>query len=873
MRRFLTLVCLLCVAIPAGISISGCTRNPAGNYCNGLGYGLKDTDVASIFLTPQTTGISLAFGQTLAVNAPTAKTCKGVTATVGTFTYGTTNNQLVDISPSGNICAGTWNRNSGGGIPNYTICSFPNPLPSTGGLPFGTAYITATAASVTSNPVEVFIHAQVTSLALAGPTASTLTGQLSCLSQGQLAQLDSQACFVSNGTQQVLCAPPSVTSAVPPVWSCPGGLPSGVVAGAVPDCTAVLGALNYSVGNSSVASINVDTNQITAEQPGTTVITASISQGASSAGYFSTCPPATIQVTLANGATSGTITQGVQQDLVTTVYDTNINQATGLGNPITGLTLDYQSTDPIDITSSSTGGITTNFPGVASVYAICQPPTCNPAPINVTGVNGTGLSISSNPVTITTPGTASEYVWFSSPGQSQYYVPVELLSGTVGASVRMPYVPNSMIMDRTGVNLYFGSSRELMEYSTTSNTLARQDTSVPGIVLAVSPTNSQVLINDQARQLFFLYTVASGSSTTFGGMGASAAWTPDGKTLYVYDNSNLNSPTYPPGTAPAGCPGTPSITGHTDTLYVYNVNTGWSTYPLLPSPLAAVQPSCTTPPNVAALPPIQTPAVIIPSVGAYLPGNPTVAHTWCPETVPPSAANPTGIEFYPQGDSVAAQTDVLTATNDVQHGQHILGATLTGTGISLSDIGLTIPSVTLPSGPPTPIACPASANGALLPLTLTHTVTPVAVNGVTAAAVNQVVVAPNSNVAFVTYSPLLPNPPVGAKLPYYVPGSGVPNYLSLTGAGVTAPLAGAFSPDNTLFFVSTAGDNLIHYISIPQNVTAATPPRDSQQIAPSLPACIPVSAGGNDSGCTLPSTNTETVVPTTEIAVKPRSTT
>jgi hypothetical protein len=50
MRRFLTLVCLLCVAIPAGISISGCVRNPAGNYCNGEGYGLKDTDVASIFL-------------------------------------------------------------------------------------------------------------------------------------------------------------------------------------------------------------------------------------------------------------------------------------------------------------------------------------------------------------------------------------------------------------------------------------------------------------------------------------------------------------------------------------------------------------------------------------------------------------------------------------------------------------------------------------------------------------------------------------------------------------------------------------------------------------------------------------------------------
>ena len=54
MRRFLTLVCLLGLAIPAGISISGCVRNPAGKYCNGLGYGLTLTEVANLTLQPQT---------------------------------------------------------------------------------------------------------------------------------------------------------------------------------------------------------------------------------------------------------------------------------------------------------------------------------------------------------------------------------------------------------------------------------------------------------------------------------------------------------------------------------------------------------------------------------------------------------------------------------------------------------------------------------------------------------------------------------------------------------------------------------------------------------------------------------------------------
>jgi len=855
MRRFLTLVCLLCVALPAGVSITGCYRNPQANYCNGLGYGLKDTDVASIFLSPQTAGISLAFGQTQQIPAPTAKTCKGAPASVTSFIYGTTNNQLVDVSPSGNLCAGTWNRNTGGGIANYTICSFPTPLPTTNGLPYGSAYLTASSNSVTSNPVEVYVHPQVTSVALAGPQ--------SCLSQGTLYPnpLDVQACFTGGNNQQLLlCAPPSVTTATNPTLACP--LPSGMSLSSIPDCSASLGTLTYNVGTSSVASINAETNQITAELPGTTVITASVAGGASTAGYFSTCPSASIKVTLANGSTSGTITQGVPQNLTTTILDTQ-------GNEISGLTMDYQSTDPIDISVGATGSVTTNFPGVASVYAICQPTTCNPAPINEIGTYGTGLSITSNPVNITVPGTASDYVWFSSPGNSQYFVPVELLSGTVGSTVRLPFVPNSMLMDRNGTNLYFGSAHELMYFNTTANTLSKQDTGAPGVVLAVSPNNGQLLINDQIRQVFYLYTLASGSSTTFGGMGASAAWTPDSKTLYIFDNASLNTP--------ASCTGTPPISGHTDTLYVYNVNTGWTSYALPPSPLpAASLPTCTTKPNVAPVSPIQTPAITIPGVGAYLSGNPTVAHTWCPETVPPSPAFPQGIEFYPQGDSVGVETDVLTATTD---GQHILGATLESGGVTLSDIGVSIP---VDPTTKTPVTCSVSSAGVMSALILNHTFSgSIPVSGVSASAVNQVVASPQSTVAFITYNPVLGAAGI-AQLPYYVPGSGgatgTLGYLTLNGgSAVTAPLTGAFTPDNALFFVGTAGDNLVHYISVPDVISnlTATPGNqvnpDTQQIAPNLPACIPESAGGVDPGCTY--TGTDTVVPVTAIAVKPRSTT
>jgi sugar lactone lactonase YvrE len=393
-----------------------------------------------------------------------------------------------------------------------------------------------------------------------------------------------------------------------------------------------------------------------------------------------------------------------------------------------------------------------------------------------------------------------------------------------------------MVMDRNGTNLYFGSQHELMYFSVSSNTLSKQDPTVPGVVLAVSPSNAQLLINDQVRQVFYLYSIASSSATTFGGMGNAAAWTPDSKTLYITDSAALGG-------------------SHTDTLYVYNVNTGWTTYPLASSG--------------AGNPGAQNLAITIPSVGAFLSGNPTVAHTWCPSGTVGDTAS---MLFYPQGptpdNSVNAETDVLAATTD---GNHILGASTSGGGITLSDIGVTIPAFNCL--PPSSDNNPLALGDPLSPMVLGTTLNQTQI-AATATAVNQVVASPASTLAFITYNGTAP----GASLPYYVPGSngaaGTVGYVTLGGssaAAITAPLAGAFTPDDALFFVSTAGDNLIHYISIPPKVTPATPPVDTQQIAPNLPACTPVSAGGNDVGCTY--TGSGSIVPATAIVVKPRSTT
>ncbi|MDR3739748.1 MAG: hypothetical protein P4L40_12110 [Terracidiphilus sp.] len=807
MRRYLALVFLISLAVPAGISISGCTRNPAANYCNGLGYGPKIGDVNSIDLEPRTTGLSLAWGQTRQISAPTAKDCKENTASVSGYTYGTTDTtrKYVDVTPSGSICAGSWNRNSGGGISDYTICTPPNPEPTTNGLPYTSAYITASANSVTSNPVQVFVHAAVSSIALSTSGTTSGTG---CYSQNVSAQLDAEACYASNGTQYEFCAPSTVTK-----YSCAGGLASGV--SSVPSCSTAIGTLSYSVGTTSVASIDSETNIITAKLPGTTAITATVAQSGASAGYFSTCPAKSISLAFSNGSTSGAVTQGVTQNLKTTVLDTT-------GASITGLSLDYQSTNLKDVSVGSTGAISATFPGAASVYAVCQPSTCNPAPVNQIGVgSGTGLPLASNAVSITVPGTATTYLWLSAPGQSQYFVPISLLTGTSGSTIKLPYVPNSMVLDRTGTNLYFGSSTELMVYSTSSNTLSKQITATPGVVLAVSPDNSTVLVNDPVRKVFYVYGASSSTvTTTFGGLGASATWTPDSKTLYIVDSASLGSE-------------------HTNTLYVYNANTGWTTQDLTSSGGAT---------NLA---------LTSPSVGAYLSGNPTVAHTWCPTG---TAGDYASMSFYPQGDSVDVLTDVLAGTMD---GNHVIGASLNSGTVTLSDIGVTVPTT----------QCPIATDGTMTALALSHTLvqTPVSIN---ATSLNDAITAPSpvssgtsvaaTSLTFLTYN----GTTTGATLPYYQQATsattslGTLGYVTLTGASsITAPVAGVFSPDDTIFFVSTAGDNLVHMIST-KTLT------DTQQITPALPACTV-----GDADCTLTATPASGIVPATALQVKPRSTT
>jgi len=173
MRRFLTLVLLVVLALPAGISISGCYRNPAGNYCNGLGYGLKDTDVASITLQPATTGISIAYGQTRQVATPSRSPARARRPVwVRTPTAPPTTSWWIFRRPGISALApgpehGRWHRQL-----HHLLRAGPQASDQWPALLHGLYHGFRGRGHLQS--VEVFVHAQVTSLSLVGPQSCSL---------------------------------------------------------------------------------------------------------------------------------------------------------------------------------------------------------------------------------------------------------------------------------------------------------------------------------------------------------------------------------------------------------------------------------------------------------------------------------------------------------------------------------------------------------------------------------------------------------------------------------------------------------------------------------------------------------------------------
>src|SRR5260370_31825579 len=93
-----------------------------------------------------------------------------------------------------------------------------------------------------------------------------------------------------------------------------------------------VGYLSYVAQTPSV--VTIDQNGVaTAQQPGSTVITANISNAGSSAGFFSTCPPKSITLSvpgITGRSNSVVVDPNNTQPLTSLVLDPNRHVLTGL---------------------------------------------------------------------------------------------------------------------------------------------------------------------------------------------------------------------------------------------------------------------------------------------------------------------------------------------------------------------------------------------------------------------------------------------------------------------------------------------------------------------------------------------------------------
>jgi trimeric autotransporter adhesin len=925
-RRFVSLAILLFFAVPFGMSITGCKHALAVVYCNGGDSGPVEGQIATITLSPSlaTYGESLNYGQIGQSLSASAQDCKGNSVSASSYTYASTDGYVsgnanaiyADINPAtGQICAGTWNRNTGGGVPNYTTCTAPPTTPAN-----YLAYVTATANGAVSNAIPVFIHAAPTSIAISTGSGSCLIGTTSLtgstsanstlvgvssttgLAIGQgitapfipsnttIAAVNSltNTLTISNAATEtsvstvsgsLVAGSPTVTVPLPrSTPSGPGttglgvgetitgtGIPANttitaydqiagtltlsnnatvstaptgtyetltvklnlsVIGNPTSNCcpltytapqpatiyngtsclsqgqTGQLVASVYANGGTSPADnitcqvghlvfspvgatniVTIDENGVaTANQPGSATITASISNSgsASTAGFFSTCPPAKIQLT-SNGS-FGPIAIGLNNSQPFTAVVTDLN-----GNAITGLSLEYNSTSPQTIPTSS-NTVEPVFPGTATITAVCQPGTCNPSPYSQINYLGNGTALTSNGVVVNAAGTSSTVLYMGSTS-SQYLYPVDFTTNQPATLLKLPYIPNSMIINQSGTEIYLGSSSALMTVSTANNALASTNTGIVGQVISVSPDGSTIVVTDSSKDTISLINTSGAVITSYGGVATHASWSPDSQTVYITTTTSL--------------------------MLVHNAFTSWTAITALP---------VTTYTDVVAT---------VPHYGAFFAGGTeTDGRTYCPTTTLNTAVNPAVAtnSFYPVAETAPVPSDRLAATTN---GAHILSATASTTPATLTDMVLPVPTTTGTTTTITPANAECPLPGAT-PITFTSTNNPHLLTGVTATSITGIDPSTNSNAAFVTYIGAGAGAAAGT-IPLYAPTTGTLSFVALSGTTPGQPVAGVWSDDDLTFYTGTSGDAKVHEIGVTYSTTGVPTASDNGTLTPNLP--------------------------------------
>jgi hypothetical protein len=593
--------------------------------CGGKKPGGANPFPAKITLNPAVS-LSLQLGGTVVFSASAQN---GVNGNISpTFTFTSSNPGIVDISPSGFACAGTWNA------PFFNVCT-----PAAEGV----AMVTASALGQTSPPTMVFVHPPIDNIQIS-VVPPVNSPPPACPTQVAL-PLACKLEFNGNAANHCLSQNQSQTLQAT-------AFSRGV------DITAAVGPFTWSQANSNVVTItpivtsstNVVTNQATvvSNTPGQTQVIASAA-GVSSQPYSAeTCPVQCIALEVGSniGQTAFITNKGTSEIINATAVDVQ-----GCIVPTPSLT--WTSSAPAALTAGSVATgcsgatsctIGTAQPGAAAITASCTPPTCNigfplvpagvpplfvPQPVYpVTAISGlvTGAAVSTSVL-------ASSQDCYSNSVCTVALYDISTTKNLASSPSTMTTPPNSLIFDQAGDKAYAGSQfgALLITSANLGSTTTSPFTSLPstattlgvvtGRVLAVSPNGNLAVFSDTVSTPNQVYVVNTGNSATTATPGNSAttttplninsattaAFSPDnskafilgngGNTLYVYSTLQALqtfSLTGPANAIAFSSTGAFALLagGSSDpsTLAIYNTCDNSKAYLTLPPPPAVTQP-------------------------------------------------------------------------------------------------------------------------------------------------------------------------------------------------------------------------------------------------------------------------------------------
>ncbi len=486
-----------------------------------IGFGSNDLTVAG-----NSSGIDPTYSS--ATQSPTYQSggtitgSKGQTCNLSNFGVGGTGGIEPTYSPVTNSPTYT----SGGTIIGTTgqTCGLSN----FNGLTGGTATVTLTGQDTILSGTHLIITSEGSG-ASAPPTTATLSnGTASC--SGTVNVITALTGVAGIG-QSVVDAAATVTltgsntiaSGTALTVTAPG------FGATTPPTTATLsnGSATCS-GSANVITELSGTGIFTAQNPGSTTIFGSVS-GVNSVGVpYLTCPAVYILVHDATSEnTSFSLSAGGTQMLTADVYDS----AGQYIKPT--LTWSSSSTASATVATGTSGNnpatITAVAPGTASITASCSYPNCNNSLPNAPPGYVVSPQYSLNVVTAAVSGATATTVYVASTNSTALTSISTSTNTAAGTSIALPNIPNSILADPVGNNIYFGSSSGVMGINLSTSLI----TTFPltGTVVAISPDSQYLLVSDSvSNNVYYLQISTATVVYTYPGLTtSSSAYTPDSK--------------------------------------------------------------------------------------------------------------------------------------------------------------------------------------------------------------------------------------------------------------------------------------------------------------------------------------------------------